>query len=148
MKLIRAGLTMVIFWSLMVNARTSFLLHGSWPGAGADKRHVPLDQTSRCLLSLFEDWGGMLFANVCAGFIRLCCGIGGKRRCLRTLGSPGGSTHLGSISFANLPSCVCGTWATQACLSLDTPFGRSSERASSAWLSGSSPDNWEVCHYS
>ena len=45
----------------------------------------------------------MLLANVCAGFIRLCCGVGGKRRCLGTLGSPGGSTHLGGISFANLP---------------------------------------------
>ena len=37
--------------------------------------------------------------------------------------------HLGGIlSFADLPSCVCGTWAAQACLSLDTLFGRSSER--------------------
>ena len=46
--------------------------------------------------------------------------------------------------------CVCGAWATQACLSLDTlgAFGRSSERALSAWFSGSSPDNWEVYHYS
>ena len=43
----------------------------------------------------------MLFASVCAGFIRLCYGVGGKRRCLVTLGSPGGSTHLGCISFAN-----------------------------------------------
>ena len=46
----------------------------------------------------------MLFANVCAGFIRLCCGIGGKRRCLGTLGSLSGSAHLGSINFANF--CV------------------------------------------
>ena len=90
----------------------------------------------------------MFFANVCAGFIRLCYGAGGKRRCLGTLGSPGDSTHLGCISFANLPPCVCGTWAAQPCLSLDTLFGRSSARALYAWFSGSSPDNWEVCHYS
>ena len=44
----------------------------------------------------------MLFANVCAGFIRLCCGVCGERRCLETLGAPGGSDHLG-VSFANLP---------------------------------------------
>ena len=90
----------------------------------------------------------MLFANVCAGLIRFCCGIGGKRRCLETLGSPSGSAHLGSINFANLPPCVCGTWVTQACLSLDTPFGRSSAKALSSWFSGSSPDNWEVGHCS
>ena len=90
----------------------------------------------------------MLFANVCAGFIRLCYGVGGKRRCLGTLGSPGGSTNLGGVSFPDLPSCVCGTWATQACHSLDTLFGRSSARALSSWFSGSSQDNWEVCHFS
>ena len=90
----------------------------------------------------------MFFANVCAGFILLCHGVGGKRRCLGTLGSPGDSTHLGCISFANLPPCVCGTWAAQPCLSLYTLFGRSSARALYAWFSGSSPDNWEACHYS
>ena len=37
-------------------------------------------------------------------------GVGGKRRCLGTLGSPGGSTHLRCISFASLPSFVCGTY--------------------------------------
>ena len=44
----------------------------------------------------------MLFANVCAAFIRLCHGVSGERRCLGTLGVPGGSAHLGCISFANL----------------------------------------------
>ena len=81
-------------------------MHGSWSGAGADYRYVPVDQTTCCSLSLFEDWGGMLFANVCAWFLRLCYGVGGERRCLGTLGAPGGSAHLGSISFANLP-LVC-----------------------------------------
>ena len=90
----------------------------------------------------------MLFANVCAGFICLCYGVGGERRCLGTLGAPSGPAHLGSMIFAYLHPCMCGTWATQACLSLDTPFGRSSARALSSWFSGSSPDNWEVCRYS
>ena len=51
----------------------------------------------------------MLFANVCAGFIRFCCGVGGERRCLGTLGAPSGSAHLGGISFANFLPCMCGT---------------------------------------
>ena len=54
---------------------------------------------------------------------------------------------LGVLALLILPSCVCGTWATQVCLSLDTLFGRRLARALSSWFSGSSPDNWEVCHY-
>ena len=84
-------------------------LYGSWSGAGTDQRYVPLDQTTCCFLSLSEDRGGMLFANVCAGFIRLCYGVCGERRCLGTLGAPSGSAHLGCISFANLHPCMCGT---------------------------------------
>ena len=50
--------------------------------------------------------GGMLFANVCAGFIRLCYGVGGRRRCLGTLGSIGGSPQLGVLAllgYAGVP---------------------------------------------
>ena len=54
---------------------------------------------------------------------------------------------LGVLALLIYPR-VCGTWATQACLSLDTLFGRSSAKALSSCFSGSSPDNWEVCHYS
>ena len=35
----------------------------------------------------------------------------GERRCLGTLGAPGGPAHLGCISFANSPSCMCKTQA-------------------------------------
>ena len=73
--------------------------YGSWSGTGAEQRYVPVDQTTCCFLSLSEDRGGMLFAIVCAGFIRLCYGVGGERRCLGTLGAPGGSGHLRSISL-------------------------------------------------
>ena len=66
--------------------------------------------------------------------------------CLPTC-AQGSSVSAKGISFANLPPCMCGTWATQECLSLDTPFGRSSAETLSSWFSGSSPDNWEVCHY-
>ena len=47
------------------------LLHRTdpWPGTGTDERYVPLGQTACFLLSFFEGRSGMLFANVCAGFI-------------------------------------------------------------------------------
>ena len=41
----------------------------------------------------------MLFANVCAGFIRLCYGVSGERCCLETLGDPSGSAHLGVLAL-------------------------------------------------
>ena len=50
---------------------------------------------------------------------------------------------LGVLAVLIYP-LVCGTWATQACLSLDTLFGRSSARVLSSRFSGSSPDNWGV----
>ena len=48
----------------------------------------------------------MLFANVCAGFFRLCCGVGGERGCLGTLGAPSGSAHLGVLALLIYP-LVC-----------------------------------------
>ena len=72
-----------------------------WSRNGLTLRSVR--STKCCFLSLSEDRGGMLFANVCAGFIRLCYGVCGERRCLETLGAPSGSAHLGGISFAELP---------------------------------------------
>ena len=33
----------------------------------------------------------------------------GKGAAWGTLGAPSGSAHLGCISFANLPPCMCGT---------------------------------------
>ena len=44
--------------------------YGSWSGTGTDQRHVPLGQKTCFLLSFVSDRSGMLFANVCAGFIR------------------------------------------------------------------------------
>ena len=48
----------------------------------------------------------MLFANVCAGFTRLCYGVCGERRCLGTLGAPGGSAHLGVLALLIYPLYV------------------------------------------
>ena len=50
----------------------------SWSGTGTDKRYVPLDQTTCCLLLLSENKSGMLFANVCAGFISFCHEVCGE----------------------------------------------------------------------
>ena len=97
---------------------------------------------SRCFLSLSEDRGGVLFANVCAGFIRFCYGVCGCVALPRDSCCSQGSCSSGS---AGLHPCVRGTGATQACLSLDTPFGRRSAGALSSWFSRSSPDNASSC---
>ena len=67
----------------------------------------------------------MLFANVCAGFIRSCCGEYFFWRFLGFLVSSWCLVHMGTPSFAGLP-VVYKTWVTQVCLLLDTPFGRRS----------------------
>ena len=67
----------------------------------------------------------MPFANVCAGFIRSCCGECFFWRSLGFLVSSWCLVHMGTLSFAGLP-VVYKTWVTQVCLLLDTPFGRRS----------------------
>ena len=54
-------------------------LHCTSPSLEQD-RYVPLDQTTCSLLFLSEGGSGMLFANVCAGFISSCHGDSGKWR--------------------------------------------------------------------
>ena len=93
--------------------------------------------------------GGMLFANVCAWFIRLCYGVGGKRRCLGTLGSPDGSTHLGCVSFPNLPSCTCvGPELRRRAYRWTRSSGGVRRGHCLRGSLGVHKDNWEVCHFS
>ena len=70
----------------------------------------------------------MLFANVCAGFIRSCYGEFWEWHVLGFLVSSWCLVHIGSASFAGLP-VVYKAWVTSVCLLLDTPFGRRSVEA-------------------
>ena len=92
----RAGMTMVAFLSWMVNARTSFFTPRI-PVRSRKGLTLRSVGSSNMLLSvlLVKGRSGMLFANVCAGFIRYCYGVGGERRLLGILGAPGGSVHMG-----------------------------------------------------
>ena len=65
----------------------------------------------------------MLFADVCAGFIRCCYGACGERRCLEILGAPGVPCAYGGVlALLVYPFMPTGS-ATQARLSQDTPSG-------------------------
>ena len=93
-----------------------------WPGTGTDKHYVPVDLTTCSLLSFVQGRGGILFANVCAGFISSCYG----ECCFwRFLVSSWCLVHMESASFASLP-VVYKAWVIKVCLLLDTPFGRRS----------------------
>ena len=61
-----------------------------------------MDPATWYFLSLLDDKGGVLFANVCAGFIRFCYGISGKRRVLWILGAPRILCICGGAGFAGL----------------------------------------------
>ena len=67
----------------------------------------------------------MLFANVCAGFIRSCYGEFWEWHFLGFLASLLCLVCLGSASFAGLPFAPK-TWVTLVCLLLDTSFCRCS----------------------
>ena len=99
--LARAGLIMVIFWSWLVNARTSFstVRIPFWNRHGFRwiRRHVDFR----------GDRGCVLFANLCGGFLRCCYGVSGERRFWEILGA------------RRRPLCIwecqpC--WFTPACL--------------------------------
>ena len=70
----------------------------------------------------------MLFANVCAGLIRSCCGEFWEWHVLGFLASLLCRVCLGSASFAG-PPCANKTWVTLVCLLLDTSFWRRSAGA-------------------
>ena len=65
----------------------------------------------------------MLFANVCAGFIRSCYGEFWVWHFLGFLASLLCLVCLGSASFAGLPFAHK-TWVSLVCLLLDTSFWR------------------------
>ena len=67
----------------------------------------------------------MLFANVCAGFIRSRYGEFWVWHFLGFLASSWCLVHMVSATFADLP-VVYKVWVTSVCLLLDTPFGRKS----------------------
>ena len=68
----------------------------------------------------------MLLANVCAGFICYCFEDCWAWRFLGILGAPWGLVHVGGAGSAGSTSNLTGLGLTNVCLSLDTPFGRSS----------------------
>ena len=57
----------------------------------------------------FEDRSGVLLANVCAGFVRPCYGVAGKRPFLGTLGAPRGGLLVYTLmsTGSGLRSCAC-----------------------------------------
>ena len=64
---------MVTYLSWMADVRTSFFIVRILVGnRNGSTYYVPLDQTTCFLLSFVQGRSGMLFANVCAGFIRSC----------------------------------------------------------------------------
>ena len=67
----------------------------------------------------------MLFANVCAGFIRSCYGEFGEWHVLGFFAFLLCPVCLGSASFAGHPFAHK-TWFTLVCRLLDTPFWRRS----------------------
>ena len=95
-------------------------LYGSWSGTKTDERYVPLDQITCSLLSFVEGKSGMLFANVCAGFISSCYGECGK--------------SVFFVFFWDSPWCLLCIWEVLAFL-FYTPFctGRGSRRCASCW---------------
>ena len=70
----------------------------------------------------------MLFANVCAGFIRSCYGKFRESHFLFFLASLLCLVCLGSASFAGLPFAHK-TWVLLVCLLLDTSFWHCSVEA-------------------
>ena len=81
-----------------------------------------VDQTTCCLLSFSQDRGDVLFANVCAGFIRFCYGVCGDRCVMRSLGAPRVSVFMEGTGLASVLLHVHRAWATQVCLSQDTQY--------------------------
>ena len=68
----------------------------------------------------------VLLANVCAGFIRPCDGVGGERRVLGILGAPGDSVCMMVLALLVYHLMSTGSGETR------TPFGRRSVGAFSA----------------
>ena len=146
MKATCAGLAMVTFLVMEGQCQDEFL-HCTNPGSELERINVtfrwirqrgascPLIRTvvACCLPTCAQGssiavtelvgngifWGLWVFPGV------LCIWRGGERR-------------RGGTSFAGLSPHVHTVWATQVCLSLDTPFGRRSVEALSSWSSGSS----------
>ena len=50
----------------------------------------------------------MLFPNMCAGFVRCCCGVSGEGCFGETLGAPGSLVYVGGALLV-YPSCVQGS---------------------------------------
>ena len=73
--------------------------HCTDPGSDQERIncHVPLGQTRCCLLFLFKDRSGMLFANVCAGFFSLSGTELVEKR-----------WFLGFLAFSLVPCASCG----------------------------------------
>ena len=84
-----------------------------------------IKQTTCFLLSFVSDRSGMLFANVCAGFIRSRYGEFWVWHFLGFLASLVCLVCWGIASFASLP-LAHKTWVSLVCLLLDTSFGRCS----------------------
>ena len=66
----------------------------------------------------------MLFANVCARFIRSCYGEFWVWDFLGFHVSLWCLVHSGGSGFAGLPPVVYRAWVKLVCLLLDSPFGR------------------------
>ena len=115
-KLARAVLVMVTF-SWMANLRTSFftVLILAWNTNGLTSRSVGSGNRS-----------GVLFADVCAGFVCSWYGDGGERLFVGFLVSSQRLVHMGGTSIASLLPRMCRAWVTEVCLLLDTSLGRRS----------------------
>ena len=90
-------------------------LHRTDSATGTDKRFVPLDQTACFLLFLSSGTSGMLFANVCAGFISSCYGACSFRRFFGSLASSRCLVRMGGAGLAS-PPVVHKTWVAKVCL--------------------------------
>ena len=102
-------------------------LHRTDPGREQERINITFFWVKQHVSScpLFKAGVGMLFANVCEGFISSCYGECCFWSFLLFLVSSWRFVHMRSTSLAGLP-VVHKTWVTQVCLLLDTPFGRRS----------------------
>ena len=86
--------------------------------------------------SFLRDRGGVLFANVCAGFIRFCCGVCGERRFLGFLGAPWFLfLFMWEVPALSVYSFMCTVPGPRRCAYRWTP-PRAKVGASSSWPTG------------
>ena len=101
-------------------------LHRTDPGREQERINITFRWVKQHVSScpLLKGRGGMLFANVCEGFISSCYG----EYCFFVLAfwvSSWCLVYMESTSLAGLP-VVYNTWVIKVCLLLDIPFGRRS----------------------